>query len=105
MPPPRKPPPPKPSAGPSGISGDNWERHCERSEAIHSQTGRMDCFVASLLAMTGETADALNDPPSSPRPHPGPPAARLDYPAVRLQAVPHRGVPHAGDRLAYGVPN
>jgi hypothetical protein len=28
-------------------------RHCERSEAIHSVTcGKMDCFVASLLAMT-----------------------------------------------------
>jgi len=28
-------------------------RHCERSEAIHSATSRdMDCFVASLLAMT-----------------------------------------------------
>src|SRR5258707_10705733 len=28
-------------------------RHCERSEAIHVSTcGGMDCFVASLLAMT-----------------------------------------------------
>ena len=28
-------------------------RHCERSEAIHSAASReMDCFVASLLAMT-----------------------------------------------------
>ena len=27
-------------------------RHCERSEAIHSFEGNMDCFVASLLAMT-----------------------------------------------------
>src|SRR5262249_7567313 len=28
-------------------------RHCERSEAIHGTTsGKMDCFVASLLAMT-----------------------------------------------------
>src|SRR5262249_45200222 len=28
-------------------------RHCERSEAIHlSSRGKMDCFVASLLAMT-----------------------------------------------------
>src|SRR6201999_975743 len=28
-------------------------RHCERSEAIHSSAcGAMDCFVASLLAMT-----------------------------------------------------
>ena len=30
-------------------------RHCERSEAIHSAAcGDVDCFVASLLAMTGE---------------------------------------------------
>jgi hypothetical protein len=27
-------------------------RHCERSEAIHGCKERMDCFVASLLAMT-----------------------------------------------------
>jgi hypothetical protein len=28
-------------------------RHCERSEAIHcAASGQMDCFVASLLAMT-----------------------------------------------------
>jgi hypothetical protein len=27
-------------------------RHCERSEAIHSREGGMDCFVAALLAMT-----------------------------------------------------
>src|SRR5262249_28554167 len=30
-------------------------RHCERSEAIHCVTsGIVDCFVASLLAMTNE---------------------------------------------------
>jgi hypothetical protein len=30
-----------------------WIRHCERSEAIHlAASGDMDCFVASLLAMT-----------------------------------------------------
>jgi hypothetical protein len=31
------------------------QRHCERSEAIHLHLplrGEMDCFVASLLAMT-----------------------------------------------------
>src|SRR5258705_12049666 len=29
------------------------DRHCERSEAIHlSARGSMDCFVATLLAMT-----------------------------------------------------
>jgi hypothetical protein len=27
-------------------------RHCERSEAIQSALGGLDCFVASLLAMT-----------------------------------------------------
>src|SRR6185312_10557405 len=27
-------------------------RHCERSEAIQDATLRMDCFVATLLAMT-----------------------------------------------------
>jgi hypothetical protein len=27
-------------------------RHCERSEAIQSRANRLDCFVASLLAMT-----------------------------------------------------
>ena len=32
-----------------------YPRHCERSEAIHLSTRRtMDCFVASLLAMTVE---------------------------------------------------
>jgi len=32
-----------------------YPRHCERSEAIHLATcGDMDCFVASLLAMTVE---------------------------------------------------
>src|SRR6185437_9319133 len=35
-------------------------RHCERSEAIHSAAcGEMDCFVASLLAMTAADAVAL----------------------------------------------
>src|SRR4051794_9274622 len=27
--------------------------HCERSEAIHPACQKVDCFVASLLAMTG----------------------------------------------------
>jgi hypothetical protein len=27
-------------------------RHCERSEAIQSREEGLDCFVASLLAMT-----------------------------------------------------
>src|SRR2546430_14934133 len=29
------------------------DRHCERSEAIQSREKSLDCFVASLLAMTG----------------------------------------------------
>jgi len=39
-------------AGEVGIA-TLYPRHCERSEAIHlSACGEMDCFVASLLAMT-----------------------------------------------------
>jgi hypothetical protein len=34
-------------------------RHCEGSEAIHSREERMDCFVATLLAMTGSAQDDL----------------------------------------------
>ncbi len=36
------------------MAGQITRRHCERSEAIHffSTDNRMDCFVASLLAMT-----------------------------------------------------
>src|ERR1700761_9198293 len=30
-----------------------FRRHCERSEAIQNREERLDCFVASLLAMTG----------------------------------------------------
>ena len=34
-------------------------RHCERSEAIHRTAwGSMDCFVASLLAMTADRPGA-----------------------------------------------
>jgi len=29
-----------------------YHRHCERSEAIHNRSESVDCFVASLLAMT-----------------------------------------------------
>ncbi len=39
------------------IAGRLWERHCERSEAIHFSVQRMDCFVASLLAMTWITIE------------------------------------------------
>src|SRR5829696_792102 len=37
-------------------------RHCERSEAIHRATsGEMDCFVATLLAMTECAATSIDD--------------------------------------------
>src|SRR6476469_7912638 len=37
----------------SDMESPSVDRHCERSEAIHYlYTGKMDCFVASLLAMT-----------------------------------------------------
>jgi hypothetical protein len=36
----------------SVVSRMAHHRHCERSEAIHSAAGKMDCFVAALLAMT-----------------------------------------------------
>jgi hypothetical protein len=39
-----------------------YPRHCERSEAIQSRKKELDCFVASLLAMT-EQGDY---PPSAP---------------------------------------
>src|SRR5260221_13164218 len=39
------------------------DRHCERSEAIHGTAkGRVDCFVASLLAMTGLKRQRRHDP-------------------------------------------
>ena len=45
-------------------------RHCERSEAIHgAASGDMDCFVATLLAMTAEiylaAFHAFTSPPNS----------------------------------------
>src|SRR5205085_5432570 len=49
-------------------------RHCERSEAIQSQLHRgLDCFVATLLAMTGEEA---GHPPPQPSPARGEGAER-----------------------------
>ena len=37
-------------------------RHCERSEAIYlTANGKMDCFVASLLAMTENAASIYDD--------------------------------------------
>src|SRR6185437_10549685 len=43
-------PPPRPS--PARGERVYCFRHCERSEAIQSHGERLDCFVASLLAMT-----------------------------------------------------
>lgn len=40
-------------------SGYPW-RHCERSDAIRSSGGTLDCVVASLLAMTDETGASYN---------------------------------------------
>jgi hypothetical protein len=34
-------------------------RHCERSEAIQCNKKELDCFVASLLAMTRDTVSGL----------------------------------------------
>jgi hypothetical protein len=40
------------------------DRHCERSEAIqgglHRAQPLLDCFVASLLAMTNEVPDIIS---------------------------------------------
>jgi hypothetical protein len=36
-------------------------RHCEQSEAIQSPAMTLDCFVASLLAMTKINACAHNE--------------------------------------------
>ena len=44
-------------------------RHCERSEAIHvSARGDMDCFVASLLAMTARISHPSLNPYSGTLP-------------------------------------
>jgi hypothetical protein len=40
---------------------NHTHRHCERSEAIQSQGTTLDCFVASLLAMTETNARAHNE--------------------------------------------
>ena len=43
----------RPGAGPAGALGAAHSRHCERSEAIQCDLrGPLDCFVATLLAMT-----------------------------------------------------
>jgi hypothetical protein len=36
-------------------------RHCERSEAIQCGTRYLDCFVATLLAMTGRCGTQSQD--------------------------------------------
>ena len=36
----------------AGVKVAREIRHCERSEAIQTSPGRLDCFVATLLAMT-----------------------------------------------------
>src|SRR6202163_2365057 len=46
--------------------GQELPRHCERSEAIqlsYLPQRKLDCFVASLLAMTAERLRALPQPP------------------------------------------
>ena len=37
------------------------DRHCERSEAIQRPSGSLDCFVASLLAMTDPSMQSPQD--------------------------------------------
>jgi hypothetical protein len=42
-------------------NSNNTDRHCERSEAIHNwHKTAMDCFVASLLAMTASHSFAIS---------------------------------------------
>jgi hypothetical protein len=42
-------------------NSNNTHRHCEQSEAIHSwYKTAMDCFVASLLAMTASHSFAIS---------------------------------------------
>jgi len=41
-------------AGVGGGSRDSYFRHCERSEAIHSQEVRLDCFVACAPRNDGD---------------------------------------------------
>jgi DnaJ-class molecular chaperone len=42
----------------AGRWGDCAFRHCERREAIQSHVATLDCFVASLLAMTAAVSRA-----------------------------------------------
>jgi hypothetical protein len=58
-------PPLPPRSGGEGRS-QPAHRHCERSEAIHRAAQRkMDCFVASLLAMMAERANSSPSPTRS----------------------------------------
>src|SRR4051812_10541471 len=76
-----------------------------RSEATKQSTlpscGEMDCFAS--LAMTRGKTPNVRDDNRTPTNHSS--AAGLAGAAVRLQAVPDRGVPGAGDRAARGVPD
>jgi hypothetical protein len=42
------------------VIGLTFLRHCERSEAIQDHTQELDCFVASLLAMTNKSPSCFN---------------------------------------------
>jgi hypothetical protein len=42
--------------------------HCERSEAIHGAKKKLDCFVASLIALTGKGRRNVWSYPPSPVP-------------------------------------
>jgi len=55
-------------------------RHCERSEAIHLAARRMDCFVASLLAMTRRRPQGQADAVRSQR---GPDCGSRDGAGIR----------------------
>ena len=54
------------AGGGACTGGEEVDRHCERSEAIHrAASGDVDCFVASLLAMTIFTASATTSSPAN----------------------------------------
>src|SRR5689334_10602246 len=66
----------------SDLNFKQQRRHCERSEAIHaSARGKMDCFVAALLAMTNEHTYAF------PR-HRLPESCKFTTLAKRAQGMP-----------------
>ncbi len=70
----------------AGRARGELKRHCERSEAIQSRALRLDCFVATLLAMTAVGAPTTQPHPSPPqRPSQNTPAA-----GSRRSALPSR---------------